>query len=283
MAEIIVVKAPVEENLSDFSRYLWQQQMPHRILLHNDIQLLLVGSESDAVQVAKAFQLYQDGEINLPDIRPSQPKRLGAFDWLKQTPVTLVLLLLSIAGYFLVITDHQLEYARYLTFFDIELSGRSIQFSMPSGEYWRLITPAFLHFSVLHIVFNGLWLWELGRRIEVLHGGFLMAGITVFLAIGSNLAQAMFAEAGIFGGMSGVIYGLLAYGWIWSVLCPHQSVGIPKAVFIFMLLWMVLCMTGFVDALGAGSVANAAHVGGFVMGLILGGVSGLVERSSNSA
>ena len=43
--------------------------------------------------------------------------------------------------------------------------------------YWRLVTPMLLHFSWLHLAFNLLWVWELGRRIEKLHG------ISLFLAV----------------------------------------------------------------------------------------------------
>ena len=103
------------------------------------------------------------------------------------------------------------------------------------------------------------------------------------MGMGSNIIQFKYAEAGVFGGMSGVIYGLLGYGWMWSVICPERSLHIPKPVLIFMLVWLVACMLGFAELLGAGSVANAAHVGGLLMGLLLGIGAGIIARSTASS
>ena len=47
---------------------------------------------------------------------------------------------------------------------------------------------------------------------------------------------------------------------------------------LWMLIWLVLCMLGFASLLGAGAVANAAHAGGLVMGLILGFGAGLIHK-----
>src|SRR5690625_6969040 len=57
-----------------------------------------------------------------------------------------------------------------LTFQDFSLTHTGPVFvpvaeGIGSGEVWRLFTPAFLHFGVFLIVFNILWLWEMGRRV----------------------------------------------------------------------------------------------------------------------
>lgn len=281
MAEYIVVKVPLEHDLGEFSRYLWQQEVPHRILVEDEWQLLLVGSESDAQQVGRAYQIYLHDKTALPVIRREshriQPQLI---EQLLKVPVTSVLLVLSILGYLLVKFDPDFSVVKLFTFFEFERRGNAIVFHLPKGEYWRMITPIFLHFGLLHIVFNALWLWDLGRRVEMLQGSVRMIGIVMVMALGSNIAQTMYAEVSVFGGMSGVIYGLLGYGWMWSVLCPHHSLGIPRAVIGFMLGWLVLCMLGAASLLGAGAVANAAHVGGLIMGMLLGTGAGLIARVS---
>jgi GlpG protein len=123
-----------------------------------------------------------------------------------------------------------------------------------------------------------LWLWDLGRRIEQLQGTWHLFGIVLSMAMGSNVIQYMFAGAGIFGGMSGVIYGLLGYCWSWSKLHPDTDLRVPVPVMTAMMIWLVLCLVGFASLLGAGEVANAAHVGGLVMGLLLGFAAGLIAR-----
>lgn len=285
MTEYIVIQTSPEQNLADFSRYLWQQKISHRIVIEDGHQLLLVGNEKDAAQVSLAFRAYSSGEKELPKIAPAYSNSLTRFvAAIRAAPVTAILIALSIAGFLLVEFDPRFTIVSWFTFFDFEIlfGGRTL-FSLPPGEYWRLITPIFLHFGWLHVTFNSLMLWELGKRIEALQGSDRMIGIVMVMGLGSNIAQSLYAGANIFGGMSGVIYGLLGYAWIWSTLCPRKSLGIPRALLIFMLGSMVLFMFGAASLLNVGAVANAAHVGGLVMGMILGAAAGLIARSSGNA
>lgn len=78
------------------------------------------------------------------------------------------------------------------------------------GEWWRLLTPMFIHFGIGHIVFNMMWLFQLGSMIESAQGSGRFLLLIVAFAIASNLAQ--YAMKGpFFGGMSGVNYGLIGY------------------------------------------------------------------------
>jgi len=280
MSEIIVIEAAADEDLSAFSRFLWQQKITHRILVQDDKQLLLVGNKPDADYAYQSYPQFRQGvEPEAKAHQPSKPATMNP----KKVPVTLLLALLSVAGYFLVSLDSNFEIVRTLTFFyfDQAVSGQVI-FALPTGEYWRLVTPIFLHFSILHIVFNTLWLWDLGRRVEKLQGSLRMLALVLLIGMGSNIIQAMFAQVSIFGGMSGVIYGLLGYAWVWSGLRPEKSLGVPAGVISIMLIWLVACMLGVAELLGAGAVANAAHLGGLIMGLILGAAAALIDRTADS-
>lgn len=283
MTEFIVIQTSPENDLQEFSRYLWQQKLSHRIVIEGGKQMLLVGNANDAEQASKAFRAYVDGGGELPDITPARNTGAsGLLRSLRLAPITGILIVLSFLGFLLVELDPRFEYVSLFTFFDFKVFGGRALFTLPAGEYWRFFTPIFLHFGWLHFVFNSLMLWELGKRVESLQGSVRMIGIVMVMGLGSNIAQSMYAGANVFGGMSGVIYGLLGYGWVWSALCPQYSLGIPRALLIFMLVSMVLFMFGAASLLNIGAVANAAHLGGLVMGLILGAAAGLIARTSDN-
>jgi len=68
------------------------------------------------------------------------------------------------------------------------------------GQVWRLLTPVFVHFGAMHLVFNRLVLWHFGRMIELRRGPWFLAGLTLVLGIGSNLVSYL-AYGSNFGGM----------------------------------------------------------------------------------
>lgn len=283
MPEYKVIDAALEDDLGEFSRFLWHKGVSHRVVEEGGRQLLLVGNSDDAQRVALAYKSLSEGQLKWYEPVYEENHSEVKASLFAYVPVTLSCAVLSILGFLLVYFDKDFGWVRYLTFFEFERVGTHTLFSVPKGEYWRLITPIFLHFGVMHIVFNTLWLWDLGRRVELLQGGLRMFGIVMVIGLGSNIAQFMYADVAIFGGMSGVIYGLLGYGWIWSLVLPEQSLHIPKAVIIFMLVWLVLCFMGFASLMGVGDVANAAHLGGLIMGMLMGLGAGLIEKSSTKA
>lgn len=138
------------------------------------------------------------------------------------------------------------------------------------GEVWRLVTPIFLHFGWIHIFFNMQGMMSLARFVEMRRGSFRFACIVLVLAVVSNLVQFEYAShrpgfAGSFGGMSGVLYGLFGYIWMKSRHDPASGFFMHPSNVVWMIGWLFLFMTGWV-----GPIANAAHVGGLVMGMILG-------------
>ncbi len=149
--------------------------------------------------------------------------------------------------------------------------GMTGAFAWAAGRWWTLITAIYLHGSILHIVFNVLWIRQLGPAVEQLYGParlaviFTASGAAGFLV--SNYAGVPFTI-----GASGSIFGLLgamvAYG--------RQRGG----VFGSMVLrqygqWaLVLFILGFVMS----GVNNLAHAGGFAGGLACAILLGSTER-----
>lgn len=138
------------------------------------------------------------------------------------------------------------------------------------AKYLRMISPIFLHFGLLHLVFNCLWLGLLGSKIETQEGSFHLFLIVLISGIASNMSQYYWSGTVYFGGMSGVIYALLGYLWVKHKIAPQHFAPLPSGLMGFMVGWLVLCMTGVLEvALGIG-VANAAHISGLVAGLFIG-------------
>lgn len=181
----------------------------------------------------------------------------------KQHPATALLFLASLCGWF--VGSYFYPIPRMLVFGGIA-----------EGELWRLVTPIFVHFGLMHFVFNGLWLSLLGGRIEALLGPVHLLLLVLVSAVISNMAQFVWTGSVAFGGMSGVIYALLGYIWIRNLLAPHPILALPKELIGFMLFWLLFCMTGVLDVLLGVGIANAAHFGGLIVGMLLGLVFGLV-------
>jgi len=134
--------------------------------------------------------------------------------------------------------------------------------SLILSQPWRLITPAFFHFSWLHIVFNVLWWWQLGGDIEKRVNKSTLIQLFLFTAIISNVGQFYTAGAN-FGGLSGVVYGLVGFVWIMGWLAPQFGLALAKPVVMVLIAWMAL---GFLDFLPI-NMANAAHLLGFLSGI----------------
>ena len=148
------------------------------------------------------------------------------------------------------------------------MSGRIEGFSttMSNGQIWRLITPDFLHFSWSHIIFNSVMLWFLGSQVEWFDGRVRLITLFLITSILSNGLQ--YAVSGpLFGGLSGVVYGILGYCWLSQRRNPRFQ--FPPALVTFAVIWMVVGFTALPEMLGMGRMANDAHLGGFVAGVTL--------------
>jgi len=173
--------------------------------------------------------------------------------------VTLFLILISIAVTLLT------NFGTNVNFFYFSFNDFSAPFNrILRGEVWRSITPIFIHYFFIHILFNMLWLKDLGGIIESSKGRLKFILIVMAIAIFSNTLQYMVSFDPRFGGMSGVVYGLLGYLYVKMKTQPNEGLGIEQGTFNFMMIWLVLCMTGIF-----GSVANVAHIAGLLSGAFI--------------
>lgn len=131
-----------------------------------------------------------------------------------------------------------------------------------NGQVWRLITPIFLHFSIFHILFNMMWIKVLGGAVESVQGSWKLALHVVVYAIAGNVVQ-FYMSGPLFGGMSGVNYGLFAYVWLVGKEEGDSRYYIDNFNIGLMLFWFFACLVGIIP-----HVANGAHGAGLVLGAL---------------
>ncbi|GAB5415874.1 MAG: rhomboid family intramembrane serine protease [Congregibacter sp.] len=273
------------DDLRGLSVLLWKSQIPHRVVEEDGQQVIHLADEADRDRALALVERWHRGEIRVDlkrvEGRPStaSPSTLRV---LYTAPMTAALIALSIAGFLLIYLLAPVEWIAQLTYGEFEVRGGRPVFvdaDAVSRQWWRLITPAFLHFGWMHIVFNSLWCWELGRRIESRLGSRQLIGLFWVIAAVSTFAQHVSTGPSLFGGLSGVVYGLLGFAWVGGRLNPDwRSMAPANPIMLFMVGWLVICLLGVVNVLGF-SVANAAHLGGLICGALLGGSFAVVFRA----
>jgi len=139
-----------------------------------------------------------------------------------------------------------------------------------SGQWWRLLACVFIHGGLLHIAFNMWCLWNLGRLAESVYGHLTFAAVYLIAGLGASFASLVWHTSNpVFSvGASGAIFGiagaLIASFYLGEFSMPRSAVsGMLRSVVVFV---------GYNLVFGAvvASTDNSAHVGGLLMGLLLG-------------
>ena len=131
-----------------------------------------------------------------------------------------------------------------------------------------MVTTAFVHGGWLHLLFDMLWLVQLGRILEnTLHPLAYLGFVVAAAAVGSGCELLIPPhQTGI--GMSGVVYAMFGLMWAGrSAFASWASVATPDNLRLFV-LWGLFCIAG--TYLHFLNIANGAHVGGFLFGLSVG-------------
>ena len=118
-----------------------------------------------------------------------------------------------------------------------------------------------------------MWWWQLGGSVERVLGKGALINLFLVTAIFSNLGQFIVTGPN-FGGLSGVVYGLVGYVWWYGWLSPEKGLTISKPIIGFLLFWLVL---GYVDVLPV-NMANTAHLLGLVSGCLLAAINILLMK-----
>lgn len=269
-----VMLLPDHADTSELRQALWRHRIGHRITDEADGQLLWIADPRQLGELKALLERWQRGEPLVLHQAAQRPRTMTNFlASLKHVPVTALMIVISLVVFALIgVFGDQLIVT--LTIVPIGISGGELVFgnlsqTLTSGQVWRFLSPAFLHFGWMHLIFNLMWVWYFGRQIEALQGSRTMLLLLIVAGVGANVAQYATGTV-LFGGMSGVVYALLAHVWLMSRRVPQSGFFVPQMLVVFMLGWMVFTMTDMAGSVGFGNVANEAHLGGLLVGLVTG-------------
>lgn len=229
--------------------------------------IVAVASESDVHKAKRELVSYADSPYAQKYVQASWNKgkelkgekqlRAWSFGTLSWDPLSVTSVMEVICVLFFI--GMYVDEAFFYNFFSLN----HLQKLDAPYEYYRLITPTFMHFGIIHIAFN-LVMWEaLARPIERHCGSFKLLELFLETALISNVLQYGFMHGGdIFGGMSGVVYGVIGYmGVIATRADLPDGLSFPKGLLTVSVIFILF---GFLLS----GIANFCHVGGLLVGIL---------------
>jgi GlpG protein len=283
---IEVSRVSIELDLSPLSHWLSAQGIEHRIVEEQGEQVLYLDQKQSEwlIPVRSVLRRYvmepafrlRIAQLPLPSL-PEHPVIRTPYPRVNPAQAPALFLVLVVALIAAVVTGFGSggPALRALLIVDpMQLDFRMTGFAsrwdgllemLAQGQWWRLLSPDFIHFNSLHLIFNALMCWVLGGQLELRLGGRAFLALLLFASVVSNLAQFLSAHY-LFGGLSGVVYALVGFSWYWARHEP--DVFMPDFLFRFSLVWLVLGYTPVTVWLGIGQMANEAHLFGLLSGLL---------------
>ncbi|MDD7805143.1 MAG: rhomboid family intramembrane serine protease [Endozoicomonas sp. (ex Botrylloides leachii)] len=285
----------IAADIKPLSYFISREGIAHKVTEESGKQIIWTKTAEHASQVEQYYRDWQCGLLRLQDPpkqnKPSLKKLTNKIAW-REFPITLFFIGVSILVGVISGFGHSLELINALTFTPFQIISDGLGSTMlhfytlsavlDHRQYWRFFTPVFLHFSVVHLAFNMLWLFDLGKRIEAKQGGIHLALIVLATGVASNIVQyAWDSNDAIFGGFSGVVFGLIGYCMVREKVDKSCNFCILPTVYGFMLAYLAIGYSGILDGLFGGNLANGAHTGGLLSGALLGALSGVIFREKS--
>jgi len=139
-----------------------------------------------------------------------------------------------------------------------------------TGEWWRLLTSAFVHFGIFHIALNMWALYAVGKFTERLFGNVFFLLIYLMTAVLSGLSSIWWNHAAAAAGASGAIFAI--YGALMAYLLFQRAAFPTGAVARLLRSTTGFVLLNIVFGFSVTGISNAAHLGGLASGFILGAV-----------
>jgi GlpG protein len=269
-----VIETSLEDDLSLFSQYLWQQRVRHRVFEERGRQILELAEAADEATVRGAYAAWSDGRLVL-EAGPVARRRPQLLQAVQRYPGLVCLIAAAVVLYPFTspLAEGRLTgVASFMTFVDLARHSQAapgLREVLGELQIWRWLLPVFIHFNPLHLLFNCAIVIELGRRLERELGAWRLWQVVVVLGLVSNLGQYAMNPNPVFGGLSGVAYGLLGFVLVMERLAVDRPAWhLPPGLSGSLLFFLVLFSTGITEGFGL-FVANSAHWFGLVMGALV--------------
>ena len=276
-----------EIDLSDFSWFLYGRGIPHKITEESGKLVLWTAGAEESDIVVNLYQQWHSGVLELSAAPPRRGLNAGGMlrhiPW-RRMPATALFIVACVLVALITRGGDNWQNTAWFSFVPFEVANGYIYFGsfsmgLEHGQYWRVLSPILLHFGLTHLTFNMLGLYIFGSRLERFQGSLHLLAIILLTGIVSNLAQYLWGgDVAIFGGFSGVVYGLMGYCMVREKVDRHWHFGLPPMYYGVMLGWLVIGFTGLLGSIGFGNMANAAHAGGLLAGGLLGAIAGLLFK-----
>ncbi|HSN95088.1 MAG TPA: rhomboid family intramembrane serine protease [Anaerolineaceae bacterium] len=141
--------------------------------------------------------------------------------------------------------------------------GGKINQAILLGQFWRFITPAFLHGSIYHLMFNMYALYILGNRLENIYGHGRFTALYFVSAFGGNVLSFVLSKSNSLGS-STAIFGLLAANLV-LLLINKEFFGENFRPIIMNLVFLLFINLS-IGLMPGSSIDNFGHLGGLIAG-----------------
>lgn len=157
----------------------------------------------------------------------------------------------------------------------LELGAQYTPAIVQDGQWWRLLTAMFIHWTWLHIIFNAWSLWILGSIVEPFEESYRFLIIYLVAGLFGGLVTLVFMPANtLSAGASGAIFGLLG-----AVVVISLTLRGPMTRGLFGWAVLILVVNLVIDVSTPG-IAIWDHIGGFVGGMLATLAVGMPERDA---
>jgi rhomboid protease GluP len=166
----------------------------------------------------------------------------------------------------------------------IPFGAKANYYIQTKHEWWRFVTPVFLHVNVLHLLVNMYSLWIVGPYVEKLYGSAKFVVFWVLTGVAGVVASYLTVRPGLAvgpiarfifkstdspsAGASGALFGLVGVLFVFGIKFRHELPEGFRRAFGTGLLPMIM-LNLFIGYVGRGFIDNAAHLGGMVSGALL--------------
>ena len=181
------------------------------------------------------------------------------------TIIQIIICIILFVNYYLLSTNSSLGVDEVY-----KLSGYAQPTDIYNGQYWSLFVSNFLHFNVLHLLFNMYWLYIFGHKIEKEIPKLQYVVLVISAGFVASISElAFFGQSGI--GYSGIGYALFGFIYIKAKFNNEFKDFLPQRIINLFFIWLFVCV--IITYAKLLNIGNVAHFSGLLWGILIGYLS----------